>query len=155
MECINVYTVKNKAEAEELDALLWRELWQPLGLDRNIRHKFKVEGKEIELVAKLNEQIIGGLVAIQTSDKEIELRHIAVSSNAQRKGAGRALVNKLISIASSKNFHKIRTIARNTSVDFFRAMGFQTTTEEPPEHPVFLKHGITFEIMEKELNPIR
>ena len=144
-----VETVTTKADAVELDELLWRILWQPIGLPRDVRSEFSVNGEELELIAKKNGQLMGGLVAVETSDTEVELRHLAVALNAQRKGVGRSLVAELLRIAASKKCHRIRIVARNTSAGFFRELGFKTTQGQAPEHPAFLNHGITFESMEK------
>ncbi len=148
-----VETVTTTSDTTELDELLWRTLWQSLGFHRNIRREFVVEGKEIALIVKLNGHVAGGLVAVWTGDTEIELRHLAVASNAQGKGLGRTLLAELLRIASSRKCHKVRTIARNTSTGFFRKLGFQTVHGQAPEHPVFIKHGITFEIMEIIVEP--
>ncbi|MGQ9663574.1 MAG: GNAT family N-acetyltransferase [Kiritimatiellia bacterium] len=118
-----------------------------------MRRELFVAGKEIESVAKLNGQIIRGLVAVWKSDAELELRHLAVASNAQRKGIGQTLMAELLRIDSSKNCHTICTIARNASPDFFRKMGFQTAKQQTPEHLVFQKHGITFEALEITVEP--
>lgn len=144
-----VEIVKTADDAAEVDELLWRALWQPLGLPRNIRNKFSIDGKKIELAVKENGQIVGGLVAVWTAEKEIELRHLAVDSNHQRKGIGHSLVTELFRIVSVKLCHRIHTIARNTSVEFFSGLGFRSVPGKVPEHPVFLKHGITFEFMER------
>jgi N-acetylglutamate synthase-like GNAT family acetyltransferase len=80
---------------------------------------------------------------------EIELRHLAVDPSVQRKGVGRSLITDLFRIAMSRRCHRIHTIARNTSVSFFKAQGFHIASGKAPEHTVFLEHGITFELMEK------
>lgn len=141
--------VKTAGDAAEVDDLLWRVLWQPLGFPRDIRNNFKIDGEKLELVAKKNGLIVGGLVAVQTADNEIELRHLAIASSHQGKGIGRGLVAELCRIASIKMCRRIHTIARNTSAGFFRTVGFQTAPGLAPEHPVFLEHGITFELLEK------
>lgn len=146
--------VKTAGDAAEVDELLWRILWQPLGFPRNIRSKFSIDGKKLELAAKENGRIVGGLVAVWTAENEIELRHLAVASDYQRKGIGQGLITELCRIASVKMCHQIHTIARNTSVDFFRKVGFRSAPGRAPEHPVFLEHGIMFELMEKIVEPI-
>lgn len=146
-----VEIVKTVGDATEVDELLWFVLWQPLGLPRDIRSNFNIDGEKLELVAKENGQIVGGLVAVWTAENEIELRHLAVASGAQRKGIGRSLVAELCRIASVKMCRRIHTIARNTSAGFFRKVGFRAVPGRAPEHPVFLKHGITFEFMEKSV----
>ncbi|OPY67799.1 MAG: acetyltransferase [Syntrophorhabdaceae bacterium PtaU1.Bin034] len=135
--------------AARLDELLWVVLWQPLGLPRDVRRSFSLPGEGCELLALEKGQVVGGLVALGTDDIEIELRHLAVASQAQGHGIGRALVAELYRIAAAKKCRRIHTIARNTSADFFRALGFRTAPGHAPEHPAFLEHGITFELMEK------
>lgn len=149
-----VEIVKTADDAAEVDELLWRVLWQPLGLPHEIRSNFHIDGEKLELAAKENGQVVGGLVAVWTSENEIELRHLAVNPSYQRKGIGQSLVAKLFSVASAKPFHRVHTIARNTSISFFRKLGFQTASGTPPEHPVFMKHCITFELMEKIVEQI-
>ncbi|NLO34449.1 MAG: GNAT family N-acetyltransferase [Candidatus Hydrogenedentes bacterium] len=147
MAIIEVVTTADAAA--RLDELLWVVLWQPLGLPRDIRHTFGLEGEKFELLAQENRQVVGGLVAVWAGATEIELRHLAVASHAQGHGIGRSLVTEFYRIAKAKNCRRIHTIARNTSGEFFRTLGFQTAPGQAPEHPVFLEHGITFELMEK------
>lgn len=149
---IKIYTVSSPAESEALNKLLWDVLWKPLSLPRNIRNKFKIKGECIEIVAKSGESIIGGLVVYQTSPEEWELRHIAVLSEFQKQGIGRKLVKYLVAYVQKKKCKRLYTIARNTSVDFFRKLGFIVNhTQKPPDHPLFKKHNITFHLMELHL----
>ena len=140
-------------DAEELDELLWRILWQPLGLPRKVRQGFKVDGESLELVAKENGRITGGVVAVWTDDTEVELRHLAVVPEAQNQGTGRRLIESVVEIVRPKGCRRIHTIARNTSVDFFRSLRFRTAPGTVPEHPVFKKHGIVFELMDRIVEP--
>ncbi len=144
-----IETVTTPEAAAELDELLWAVLWQPLGLPRDIRCSFSLEGEEFELLARENVQVVGGAVAVWTGDVEIELRHLAIASHARGHGIGRSLINELFRVAMAKGCRRIHTIARNTSTDFFRKLGFQKAPGQAPEHPVFLKCGITFELMER------
>lgn len=145
--------VRANEVATELDELLWMVLWKPLGLPRDIRGFFKLEGEETALVAQENAQLVGGLVAVRNEDAGLELRHLAVVSHAQGRGVGRSLVERLCRVAKTTKCRHIHTIARNTSAEFFRKLGFQTAAGCAPEHSVFLKHGITFELMEKIVEP--
>lgn len=151
MNTLTISVVSSPKEAESLDELLWSMLWKPLGLPRNIRQSFKIDGETIELIAKIEEQVVGGLVAVWTSKEEIELRHLAVVTEKQNQRIGQDLVVRLLEIAAFSRCRRIHTIARNTSVAFFRKLGFTTAPGIPPEHPVFQKHGISFELMEKEV----
>ena len=142
----------NPKDTEKLDLLLWKILWKPLLLPKNIRNRFKLTGETIELAAKSDGILVGGLVANWISPIDIEIRHIAVSPGSQRTGVGKRLVHALGHAVSTKGCERITTIARNTSVDFFSKLGFNIIREkQPADHPDFLKHGITFEFMEKTL----
>jgi len=137
------------AESQELDTLLWEVLWKPLSFPRNIREKFKMEGEPCEFTAKQAGKLIGGLVAYQTAPTEVEIRHIAVLPEFQGEGTGSALVRHLLSYASEKGYTRVYTIARNTSVNFFKKFGFIVNPQQkPPDHPAFTKHGVTFHLME-------
>lgn len=149
----SIETVTTKADAAEMDELLWLVLWKPVGLPRDVRRTFSIEGEEIELVAKQDGRIIGGLVAVWTGDSEIELRHLAVIYDAQNLGIGRRLVAELVRLVSAKGYCRIKTIARNTSAGFFRQLGFRTAPGRAPKHPAFARHGITFELMERIIEP--
>ena len=146
---IDIKNVTKSAAAEKLDELFWAVLWQPLGLPRNVRHSFRLEGEEFELMAEENGQVVGGLAAVWTGDTELELRHLAVAALAQNRGVGCRLVTELCRIAADKKCQRIHTLARNTSAGFFRKLGFRTASGAAPEHPIFMKHDITFEPMEK------
>ena len=142
----------NPKDTEDLDSLLWEILWKPLSLPKNIHDKFKLTGETIELVAKSDWILIGGLIANWISPIDIEIRHIAVNPGSQRIDVGKGLVHALAESISIKGCERITTIARNTSVNFFSKLGFNIIREKKPaDHPDFLKHGITFEFMEKTL----
>ena len=134
-----------------MDDLLWHVLWKPLDLPPNARESFKLEGECLELVAKVKGKLAGGLVANWTSPKEVEIRHIAVSAEAQNQGIGTKLVRQLISTVSQQGCSRIHTIARSTSVGFFEHLGFGPAPGRAPEHPVFRRHGIAFELMERNV----
>jgi N-acetylglutamate synthase-like GNAT family acetyltransferase len=139
--------------ADELDELLWRVLWQPLGLPRNLRQSFEVEGESLELIAREDGRFAGGVVAVWTGDTEVELLHLAVEPEAQNQGTGRRLIESVIEIVRAKGCRRIHTIARNTSVGFFKSLGFRKAPGNVPEHPLFSKHDIVFELMDRVIDP--
>ncbi len=153
MSEVTIEPVASPKDADELDELFWRILWQPLGLPRNVRQGFKVDGESLELVAKEDGRVIGGVVAIWTGDTEVELRHLAVGPEVQNQGTGRRLIESVVEIVRPKGCQRVHTIARNTSVGFFRNLGFRTASGSIPEHPAFKKHGIVFELMDRIVKP--
>jgi N-acetylglutamate synthase-like GNAT family acetyltransferase len=153
MSDLTIESAASPEDTEELDELLWRVLWQPLGLPRNVRQEFKVDGESLELVARENGRVTGGVVAVWTGETEVELRHVAVVPEAQNRGTGRRLVERVVDIVRSRGCQRIHTISRNTSVGFFRTLGFKTASGTAPEHPVLRKHGIVFELMDRTVEP--
>ena len=156
MEKYHALTVEVAAsthDKKDLDDLLWRTLWNPLGLPRDMRQKFSIQGEELELVAKTDGRVVGGLVAVLMGDAEVELRHLAVSGEFQRQGIGKNLIAGLFAAVVPLGCRRIHTIARSTSVSFFLKTGFKKASGIPPRHPIFEKHGIHFELLEKIFEP--
>jgi len=151
MDKPTIALVNSTNESMELDSVLWEVLWKPLGLPRDVRDLFKVEGDSFELIALSGKRVVGGIVVNWSNDSEVEIRHIALVPEVQKQGIGQQLVTSSISIVSRLGYSRIHTIARNTSVGFFSKMNFKPYHGTPPEHPVFKKHGITFELMERKI----
>ena len=148
-----IQSLDSSSEVAELDQLLWEILWKPLDLPRDIRDSFKLEGERLELGAKVGNLLVGGLVANWTSLTEVEIRHLAVRPDSHGRGIGSRLVAELLERVVEQGCTRVHTIARNTSADFLRNLGFTTAPGEPPEHPLFKKHGITFELLQKDIEP--
>ena len=137
MNTLLIQVASNPADVSGMDELLWRVLWQPIGLPRQVRRRFLVAGEQIELVAKQDDRLVGGLVAAKTADAEIELRHLAVSASERGRGIGRRLVEALIREAASRGCNRVHTIARNSSAGFFRKLGFEDYPKEKLPHKVW------------------
>ena len=133
-------------EKKELDQLLWDVLWKPLNFPRHIRKSFKLNNPQIELIAVDNNVTIGALVANWLSEKEIEIRHIAVKPDCQRNSVGKLLVEELFKLVREKAPLQIQTYARNTSAGFFVKLGFKPTGHHL-ENNDFMKYGIRFQRM--------
>ena len=133
----------NPKDTEKLDLLLWKILWKPLSLPNNIRDRFKLAGETIELVAKSDRILVGGLVANWISPIDVEIRHIAVNPGSQRIGVGKGLVHALAEDISIRGCERITTIARNTSLNFFDKLGFNIIREnKPTDYPDFVKQEL-------------
>lgn len=149
MSDIEIRLVGSESEFNALDELFWEVLWKPIGLPRNIRQSFIIEGEGVDLVALSGDDVVGGLSANWIFPIEVELRHLVVKPEARGRGIGTALVKKLIDLVSYRNCSKLRIISRNTSSGFFKGLGFvPSPAGNVPEHPAFKRHGITFEMFE-------
>lgn len=141
--------VADEAESLEPNELLWEVLWKPISLPRNIRESLKLEDESLQLIALGNSGILGGLVANWLSATEVELRHIAVQPECRGRGIGSLLVRELFSMLEGTRCTVVRTISRNTSVEFFSKLGFAPVPNRHMEYPHFSKYGITFQEMRK------
>jgi N-acetylglutamate synthase-like GNAT family acetyltransferase len=83
----------------------------------------------------------------------MEICHVAVRPDTQRKGLGRTLIRHIIHNARQEGRRRIQVTARNTSAGFFEKLGFETLPQAIPDHPDFKKHGISFQVMEVLLKP--
>ena len=141
-------SIPSAGDEGRVEKLLWQVLWKPLGFPENVRQNFKLEGSEIILWSKHGNIETGAIVAYQISPSEWELRHIAVIEEHQRSGIGAKLIRELEKRLRAHDMKRIQTIARSTSQGFFEKMGFEKI-EDYPDHPNFLKHGISFTLMRK------
>lgn len=144
-DSIKVSVIMDTDEQEELDELLWEVLWKPLDFPKNIRDSFRLDGPGIELVAKQDDKVIGGIVANWMTPTEVALRHIVVADGFQGAGIGRMMFEQLKIVVKSVGCKTIRGYSRNTSVNFFTSLGFEPISGKMAEHPHFAKHGISFQ----------
>ena len=129
---------------QQADRLLWEVLWRPVGLARDIRERFKLPGRETVFVAVDARGVVGAIVGQAVSDREMEIRHLAVAEDCQRKGVGGALVARLLDRCRELEVRTVCTHARNTSQAFFEREGFAAVPGETLTHPDFGRHGISF-----------
>ncbi len=133
-----------------IEALLWDVLWKPLSFGKEIRNELRLESEEIILIANVENKTVGVLVVNVESDNVYEIRHIAVRNEYQKIGIGKKLIRRFEKDKIDEKRTIIRTISRNTSLPFFKKLGFRIV-KDYPDHPKFIKHGITFSLMEKEI----
>ncbi len=111
--------------------------------------KIIASGGEI-LFAKYKDEIIGTAALNKISDQVVELIKMGVSAHMQGFGAGKKLLDAIISLAVKMKFEKIileTATPLNAAISLYKKSGFiQTSGEEL--HPVFGR--ITFK-MEKNL----
>jgi N-acetylglutamate synthase-like GNAT family acetyltransferase len=143
--------LKTDEERTLLDLLLWEVLWEPLGLPRTARGSFSLESPVVEIIAVESEgRVVGGLAANVLSEREIEIRHIAVRSHRQGSRVGTLLIEELKGMFRARRPLRFKTFARNTSLGFFEKLGFQPVGE-PLEHEDFARHCISFIKMHLDL----
>ena len=88
----------------------------------------------------------GCLVLTPKSENVIKMRQVAVDSDAQGTGIGRALVEKSEIVARSRGYARMELNARDTAVPFYEKLGYHT------EGSMFEEVSIAHFKMAKELN---
>ena len=147
---MNIKQPTTQKEKKDLDRLLWNVLWKPLKLPRHIRDSFKLDTPQIELVAMDDRTMAGVLVANWLSDREIEIRHLAVKPEYQGGKVGTDLIKALFELLREKAPIQVQTIARNTSAGFFTRLGFKPVGNRF-NHPKFMEEGIWLQQMNAEI----
>jgi N-acetylglutamate synthase-like GNAT family acetyltransferase len=138
---VETRSVLTEGESGELDRLLWEVLWRPLGFPRDFRQRLGFHGPDIEILARDETSVIGGLVAHTISVEEIEIRHIVVVPEYQGRSVGSLLLKELIGLVRDDAPKRIRTCARDTSAGFFAKAGF-VAVGEWLEYEGFAERGI-------------
>ena len=87
----------------------------------------------------------GCLVLTPKPDKVMKMRQVAVDSDVQGKGYGRALVEKSEVVARLKGYERMELSARDTAVPFYEKLGYHT------EGGMFIEVSIEHYKMAKKL----
>lgn len=86
------------------------------------------------------------VISLFIADKQAQFRKFATLSRYQGKGFGTLLLKKVINVASNLHVEKIWCNARIDKADYYARFGMKLTDR------TFVKGGIEYVIMEKELN---
>jgi N-acetylglutamate synthase-like GNAT family acetyltransferase len=141
-------TTSDKELLQQADQLMYDVLWEPFGLPRDIRSKFKVEGQEKVIVALDEDKVVGAMVLI-IQEAVAEIRHAAVYAKYQHSGLGRALFNHVLTLAMEYEVNKLEVYARNSAIDYWEKMGFSDISGWL-DHDFFVNHGIRFKRMVRD-----
>jgi GNAT superfamily N-acetyltransferase len=132
-------------EYDETVALRDKILRKPLNMVFSAEDLAK-EYDDIHLAAYDDAWILrGGLVLTPKPDKVMKMRQVAVDSDMQGKGYGRALVEKSEVVARLKGYERMELSARDTAVPFYEKLGYHT------EGGMFIEVSIEHYKMAKKL----
>ena len=132
-------------EYDETVALRDKILRKPLNMVFSAEDLAK-EYSDIHLAAYDDAWILRGcLVLTPKPDKVIKMRQVAVDSDMQGKGYGRALVEKSEVVARLKGYERMELSARDTAVPFYEKLGYHT------EGGMFIEVSIEHYKMAKKL----
>ncbi len=116
----------------------------PLGMnlyEEDLSH----EDADIHFAAIENGKLIGCLVLSQKINNTTKMRQVAVASEAQNKGVGKAMVSYSEQWAKANGFHMMELHARKTAIPFYEVQGYLTVGE------LFFEVGIPHLKMIKKL----
>jgi thioesterase domain-containing protein len=110
--------------------LMLRKPWNyPLGSEKD---EYELVGQHRMIRDGSGNIVAIGRVHLNTTE-EAQLRHIAVSPDAQHKGLGRMVLSALEAVAREQGAVRMVTNSRELSIPFFSACGFKIEKEASTE----------------------
>lgn len=102
-----------------------REPWnQPLGSE-----VLTDEDQAIHAIAVENEEVLGVARMHESAEKQGQVRCVAIATEAQGKGIGKAMMAYLEEKAKQKGWTEIVLEARENAVPFYEAIGYTIVAE--------------------------
>lgn len=102
-----------------------REPWnQPLGSEI-----LTDEHDAIHIMAIENQQVLGVARMHESSMRQGQVRCVAVATNQQGKGIGKAIMLYLEGYAQTKGWNEIVLEARENALPFYKSLGYQIEKE--------------------------
>lgn len=124
---------------EYQQSLVLREhvLRAPLGLTLS-EQDLTGENEQLHFGFFSQQQIQAVVLLKPISSETLKLRQMAVSSEQQGKGVGKALIQQVELNVSNLGYQKIEMAARVTAVPFYQSLGYETDGE--PFEEVGISH---------------
>ena len=122
---IEIQEPSNASEWSQYYQIRWEILRKPLGLKEGTERD-DLENQAIHRILKLNGQIVGVGRLHFNQNSTAQIRYMAVLESFQSKGLGKLIVNEFIKISEEKKSSKIILYARESVVDFYKILGFDT-----------------------------
>ena len=114
-------------------------LRKPLGLEYTER-QLADEAGQLHLGAFDGERAVGCLLLKEKGGGEVQMRQVAVSPAAQRRGVGRLLVEESEKEARRRGWRRMILHARLTAVAFYERLGYEIEGE--PFQEIGLPHRL-------------
>ena len=103
-------------------------LRSPIGLVLNEKD-IEGEDQQIHIALKADNQVLGTVLLKPLTNGIVKLRQMAVASQLQGKGWGKALVLHAQGVARAQHFTRIELSARISAQIFYEKLGYQTQGE--------------------------
>jgi predicted GNAT family N-acyltransferase len=125
MELITPHTDSEWKAYYALRYNVLREPWnQPLGSEI-----LTDEQDAIHIMAVENNQVLGVARMHESASKQGQVRCVAVATDQQGKGIGKAIMSALETQAQAKGWNEIVLEARENAVPFYKSLGYQIEQE--------------------------
>ena len=121
---IEIREPQTEKEFERYYELRWEVLRKPWNQPKG-SEKDEYEEKAIHIIACINNEIIGVGRVHFNSEKEAQIRYMAVKAKYRGKGIGSLVLKELERIAKEKGAHYILLNARESVVDFYKVHGYK------------------------------
>jgi len=121
-----------------------RVLRVPLGLDI-YDDDLSGEDADIHIGAFQDGGLIGVLILVPLTKETARMRQVAVKEGFRGDGVGKRLVEYAQAVAKGEGFREIVIHARQTAIEFYEKLGYETTSA------VFFEIGIPHVEMKKQL----
>ncbi len=128
---MNIKVIPIEMGSAEYDAemkLRTKILREPLGLKYSPEDLIR-ELDDIHLGAFLSSELVGCLLLRPQLEGVMKMRQVAVDSRYQRKKIGTKLVKFAEVLAKKMGYSKFELHARETSIAFYKALGYETFGE--------------------------
>lgn len=111
----------------------WQILCKPLNFPLGAEKDEYEQVAQHRMIRDSSGEILAvGRVHFNTTE-EAQIRHIAVSTEAQGKGLGKMILSALESLCRDQGAERLVTNSRELSIPFFKACGFEVESEAPNE----------------------
>ena len=114
---------KTEEEFEEYYELRWQVLRKPWGKPRG-SERDDIEDKSIHIMVK-NDNILGVGRLHFNSNKEAQIRYMAVSAAHRKQGIGTMILKKLEEMARKKGAKYVVLNAREHAIGFYKKNGYR------------------------------
>lgn len=119
-------------------------LRKPLGLSFS-SEQLEAEREDVLVAGMEADQVVACCILTPHEEGILQLRQMAVSSQVQSKGRGRAIVEFAENWARGNGYHTLMMHARDVAIGFYEKCGYSLVGEG------FTEVGIAHHLMEKKL----
>ncbi len=142
---MKIEIIKHGSSAyEAMVALRTEVLRKPLGLSFT-KEQLEAESSDVIVAGMENDQVVACCILTPHEEGVLQLRQMAVSSQIQSKGRGRAIVEFAENWALGNGYHTLMMHARDVAIGFYEKCGYSLVGEG------FTEVGIAHHLMEKKL----